>query len=149
MKIAVSACLLGEPCRYNHKSCPLKAALDLKDYHTLVPVCPEVLGGLTTPRAPSEISNGKVINTLGQDVTSAFEKGAQEALAILQENGCELALLQQRSPSCGCGKIYDGSFSSKLIAGDGVFTKLLKSKGIPVYSSDDLEANPALLEKPS
>lgn len=149
MNIAISACLLGEPCRYNQKSCPLKAALDLKKNHTLVPVCPEILGGLATPRAPSEISNGRVINTLGQDVTSAFEKGAQKALAILNKNSCELAILQQRSPSCGCGTIYDGSFSSKLIAGDGVFTKLLKSKGISVYSSDDLEANPALLEKSS
>ena len=119
----------------------------LQEHHALVPVCPEVLGGLATPRAPSEICKGKVINTLGEDVSEAFEKGAQKALEIVEAQGCQVAILQQRSPSCGCGKIYDGTFSSQLIEGDGVFTQLLKSKGISVISSETLAANPAILEK--
>ena len=147
MKIAVSACLLGKPCRYNATGCYMAQVDALHKNHVLVPVCPEVLGGLATPRAPSEICKGKVINTLGQDVSEAFEKGAKEALAIVEDQGCQIAILQQRSPSCGCGKIYDGTFSSKLIEGDGVFTKLLKSKGISVLSSDALAADPAILEE--
>ncbi len=147
MNIAVSACLLGKPCRYNATGCYKKQVAALQEHHTLVPVCPEVLGGLSTPRAPSEISKGKVINTLGQDVSEAFEQGAKKALALLEEQGCQVAILQERSPSCGCGKIYDGTFSSTLIEGDGVFTKLLKSKGISVFSSETFTADPAIVEK--
>lgn len=147
MNIAVSACLLGKPCRYNATGCYMTQVDALQANHALVPVCPEVLGGLATPRAPSEICKGKVINTLGEDVSEAFEKGAQKALSIVEDQGCQVAILQQRSPSCGCGKIYDGTFSSKLIEGDGVFTKLLKSKGISVISSETLAADPAILEK--
>ena len=140
MNILVSACLLGEPCRYDGQSKPCEAVRRLKEQHRLIPVCPEVLGGLSTPRAPSERqSDGTVRNAEGVDVSEAYEKGAREALRIARTHGCELAILKEKSPSCGSGKIYDGSFSGTLTDGDGVCAELLKANGIRVLGESRVD----------
>ena len=94
------------------------------------------MGGLATPRTPIEIVKGRAVNKKNEDVTAAFDQGSQSALDLVLEEGCDAAILMQRSPSCGCGKIYDGTFSGRLIEGDGWFTRLLKEKGIPTIASD-------------
>ena len=140
MKILVSACLLGEPCRYDGKSKPCEAVLQLAKEHTLFPVCPEVLGGLPTPRIPSERqSDGRVKNAAGEDVTVAYQRGAQESLRIAQAEGIKLAILKERSPSCGCSKIYDGSFSKRLTDGKGTTAELLQKHGVRVIGESELE----------
>ena len=126
MRILVSACLLGLSCRYNGKTKPNDAVLQLAKAHELVPFCPEIYGGLATPREPSEIRNGRVVTSGGADVTSAFEKGAQEALLLAQALGCTCAVLMDRSPSCGSGVIHDGTFTDGLTKGDGLTAALLK-----------------------
>lgn len=103
-----------------------------------MPVCPEVLGGLPTPRDQAEIKNGRVITKFSKDVTSYFEKGASEALKMVKSFDIKEAILKQRSPSCGCGQIYDGTFSGNVIKGDGVTAALLKNNGIKVISEEDL-----------
>ena len=135
---AVSACLLGENCRYdggNNFSSKILTLLADKKY---VAVCPEVLGGLSIPRKPCEIKDGKVISNDGSDVTAFFEAGALKALKIIQENGADTALLQPRSPSCGSVQIYDGSFSKRLIDGQGIFAKLLSENGIKIIDAGEL-----------
>ena len=112
--------------------------LKWKNKGELVPVCPEVLGGLPTPRSCSEICDGKVVNTEGTDVTEQFNKGAEETLKIARENNVILAILKQGSPSCGCKKIYDGTFSGKKISGMGVTARLLTDNGIVVFDEDDI-----------
>ena len=136
--ILVSACLLGLECRYKGDSCENSAVLELAKEHTLIPVCPEQLGGLATPRAPSEITAGKVMNNLGQDVTENYRKGADAALRIAQLNGVKVAILKAKSPSCGSGLIYDGSFSGSKIPGDGISAALLKEHDIAVYTEDEI-----------
>lgn len=138
----VSACLIGVNCNFEAKNClnlQLFEEFALKD---LFPVCPEVLGGLPVPRVPAEIQGGdgsdvldgkaKVLNMDGVDVTSQFLKGADEVLRIAQTVGAKEAFLTEKSPSCGCGSIFDGSFKTKFIAGDGVTAALLKRNGIKV-----------------
>jgi len=139
-KILVSACLYGECTKYDGTCNLLKHPLFLKwkNMGELIPVCPEVMGGLPTPRPCSEIKDGKVVNTEGQDVTDNFNKGAQEALKIARENGITFAILKQGSPSCGCKKIYDGTFSGKKISGMGVTARLLTDNGIVVFDEDDM-----------
>lgn len=135
MPILVSACLLGEPCRYDAKGQPCDAVIALADTHELVPVCPEVLGGLPTPRVPSEIQpDGRVVDAAGTDRTAAFEAGASEALRIAQEHGCTRAILKQNSPSCGTQLVYDGTFSGTLVPGRGKTAALLSEAGIDVLS---------------
>ncbi len=133
-----SACLLGVKCRYDGKSRPCQKVIDLAGKETLIPVCPEQLAGLPTPRIGHEIKCNKVINEKGNDATPVFQKGAQETLKIAKIFGIKEAIFKQRSPSCGCGYIYDGTFSKKVIAGDGWTTRLLKKNGIKVISEDDL-----------
>ena len=151
MKIAISSCLLGEPCRYDGRSCPSEAARLLQglDGVELVPVCPEVLGGLPVPRPPSEVDAAervlRVTSAEGTDVTAAFMVGAQAALKAVGEGGCKLAVLKAKSPSCGCGLVYDGTFSGCLTSGDGVTAALLKENGIAVYGESEIEA---LLSQP-
>lgn len=138
----VSACLLGVNCNFEAKNWSRKDLLEEFAKGNLFPVCPEVLGGLTVPRVPAEIQNGdgndvldgkaRMLNMDGVDVTSQFVKGAQEALRIAKSVGATEALLTERSPSCGCGKIFDGTFSDKLLDGDGVTAALLKRNGIKV-----------------
>ena len=139
MKILVSACLLGCACRYDGNSKANDAVLALMQQHTLIPVCPEQLGGLPTPRPPAERQDGLVINNQGRDVTHEYTRGAQEALQLYNLYGCEAALLKARSPSCGSGVIYDGSFSGALTAGDGVCAQMLKAQGIRVADEDHIQ----------
>ena len=139
-KILVSACLLGICCRYDGRGNPNDAVLSLlnRDDITLIPVCPEQLGGLSTPRIPSERRGERVVNRAGEDVTSQFIRGAEEALRIAKLYGCQVAVLKERSPSCGCGRIYDGTFSGKLTDGDGVTAELLRRGGIKVYGESQV-----------
>ena len=140
--ILVSACLLGVNCRYKGDGKRNERILELSKKHTLIPVCPEQLGGLRTPREPAEQQGGRVINKAGQDVTQAYRSGAEAALYIAKLNHVKFAVLKSRSPSCGSGMIYDGSFSGKLIGGDGVCAALLKQNGIEVFTEDELDRLP-------
>ena len=140
MKILVSHCFLGEPCRYDGTGCLDRQVIELHGAgHELIPVCPEQLGGLATPREPAERRGQSVWNRKGEDVTGAFCRGAGEALRLAQLYGCTLALLKERSPSCGSGNIYDGSFTGTVTDGDGVTAELLKKNGIRVVGEGDAE----------
>ena len=144
MNILVSACLLGLSCRYDGSGCYLAELERLKERHHLIPVCPEVYGGLPTPREPAERVGGSVITKSGRDVTAQYEKGAREALLLARRLGCRAALLKDKSPSCGKGRIYDGSFGGRLIPGDGMLARLLSDGGIPVFTEREIEALRAL-----
>ncbi|MBO7336328.1 MAG: DUF523 domain-containing protein [Lachnospiraceae bacterium] len=138
MKVAVSACLLGENCKYNGgNNYSAKVAEFIKDKE-VISICPEVLGGLPTPREPSEIVDGVVRHKDGQPVDEEFRKGAEAALRIVKEAGAELVILQSRSPSCGVGTVYDGTFTGNLIPGDGVFVKLLRQNNIKAIDVSEL-----------
>ncbi|MEK6731978.1 MAG: DUF523 domain-containing protein [Pseudomonadota bacterium] len=137
-KTLCSACLLGASCRYDGKSKANEKVLNLAAKETLIPICPEQLGGLSTPRVVAERNGSKVVTKDGADVTGSYELGAQEVLKLAKTLGCNKAILKQRSPSCGCGQIYDGTFSGTLVEGDGVTTKLLKQNGISVITEEDL-----------
>lgn len=141
MKLLVSRCLLGEPCRYDGQSKPLPRLEELLQAgHQLVPVCPEVLGGLPTPRPPAEPQpDGRVCCAGGQDVTAAFRLGAERTLELALDQGCQAALLKENSPSCGCGQVYSGDFSRTLVAGSGVAARLLEEHGLPVYGESQLD----------
>ena len=139
MNILISACLTGCKCRYDGKD---KNTIDLgklRKEHKLFPVCPEVDGGLSVPRAPAEIIGEKVINTNGDDVTAEYFKGAKIALEIAKKNNCNIAILKAKSPSCGRGEIYDGSFSKKLTEGNGILVRLLLENGITVYTENEID----------
>lgn len=138
MKILVSACLLGKNCKYNGGNNLNQGVLEFIEGHEVIGVCPEQLGGLSTPRLLAEIVAGVVTNKEGVSVDNEFRKGAQEALAVALENKVDLAILQSRSPSCGVKEIYDGSFSGKKIKGQGVFAKLLSARGIKVLDAEDV-----------
>ena len=139
MNLLISACLMGVRCRYDGGRKPLDCLDKLMDQHVLIPVCPEVLGGLPTPRVPAERIGGKVITQDGRDVTANYEQGAQESLRIARMTGCTTALLKERSPSCGSGVIYDGSFSGGLCPGYGVCGALLKANGIEVLGESRVQ----------
>ena len=140
MKILISACLLGVPCRYDGRSKPVDEVLQLEKLgYELIPVCPEELGGLPTPRPPAECQpDGRIINQAGHDVTEFYQKGAQKALEMAQARGCTVAVLKEKSPSCGCYEIYDGSFSKQMIPGKGVTAKLLCEHQIQVLGETHL-----------
>lgn len=137
MKIIVSACLLGENCKYNGSNNFHQKLSDFLKNYEVIKVCPEVMGGLPTPRVPAEIKGGNVINQDGIDVTNEYQKGALKTLEIARQNDIKIAILKSNSPSCGCGKIYDGTFSKTLIDGDGITSKLLKEKGILVLNEEN------------
>ena len=139
MNILVSACLLGVRCRYDGASKPNEAVLKLMERHTLIPVCPEQLGGLATPRPPAERQGEAVRTQSGTDVTEQYRRGAEEALRLCRLYDCRAAVLKERSPSCGSGEVYDGTFSGALTDGDGVTAELLRANGIPVYGESALE----------
>ena len=141
MRVLVSACLLGVNCRYNGIPQTDEAVAELltKEDVTLIPVCPEQLGGLPTPRTPSEQVGERVLDEQGNDRTEAFVQGAKEALRLAKLYGCEVAILKERSPSCGNGFVYDGTFSHTQIPGDGVCAGLLKKNGICVFGESRLE----------
>lgn len=140
MNVLVSQCLLGVPCRYDGKSKPAQELGALERLGCrLVPVCPEVLGGLPTPRPPAEIqSGGRVVNREGVDVTQEYLAGAELALSLARESGCTLAVLKEKSPSCGSGEIYDGTFSGRLVPGQGVAARLLEENGIRVLGESQI-----------
>jgi uncharacterized protein YbbK (DUF523 family) len=137
--VLVSACLLGVGCRFDCESKTYPAVVNLARTRHLVPVCPEQLAGLPTPRPRHEQREGRIVSEHGQDATQAFHRGAEQALHIARVTGCRSAILKARSPSCGVGTIYDGSFSRKLVAGDGVLASRLRQEGISVCSEDELE----------
>lgn len=137
--ILISACLLGCACRYDGKSKPHPLAQALARHGLVVPACPEQLGGLPTPRAPSEQQNDRVVSADGTDVTPQYRRGAEETLRLAALYGCTTAVLKERSPSCGSGQIYDGTFTHTLTEGDGLTAQMLKKKGVEVYGESQLE----------
>ena len=143
--ILISACLLGCACRYDGRSKPHPLAQELARRGLAVPVCPEQLGGLPTPREPSERQGCAVVMKSGTDVTAQYRRGAEQTLHLARLYGCKAAVLKERSPSCGSGRIYDGTFSDRLTSGDGVTAALLKENGIAVYGESEIEA---LLSQP-
>lgn len=140
MKILASACLLGLPCRYDGKSKPCAAAMEaIEKGHVLIPVCPEIFGGLSTPRDPAERQGERVTTRSGRDVTAAYERGAQETLRLAKLYGVGRALLKENSPSCGLGRIYDGTFTGTLTSGQGVTAQLLTENGIEVFGESQAD----------
>ena len=140
MKIMVSACLLGENCKYSGGNNLKPELVRLLSGHTVIPVCPEVLGGLPVPRIPAEIVNGTVISREGESVDAAFRLGAEKALDAARREKPDLMVLQSRSPSCGVKEIYDGTFSGKKIPGRGIFAELAVQAGFRVMDAEDLPA---------
>ena len=138
--ILVSACLLGVPCRYDGKSKPHSEVLALQSRYNLIPVCPEVSGGLPTPRIPCECCGERVLRRDGLDVTAQYQKGALLALEQAVANNCRIAILKERSPSCGNGRIYNGQFDGCLTEGDGVTAALLKQNGIHVIGESEIQS---------
>ena len=136
--VLVSACLMGVRCRYDGGKKPLDCLEQLIDKHVLIPVCPEVLGGLPTPRVPAERIGDQVITKDGRNVTENYQRGAEEALRLARMAGCTHALLKERSPSCGCGVIYDGTFSKVRVDGMGALAKALAARGIPLMDAEDV-----------
>ena len=134
----ISACLMGACCRYDGASKAHPLAEALAQRHTLIPVCPEQLGGLSTPRPPAERRGDRVVTRTG-DVTEQYRRGAEETLKLYRLLGCEAAVLKERSPSCGHGQIYDGTFSGALTAGDGVTAELLAANGVAVYGESRIQ----------
>ena len=139
MKILISACLLGLPCRYDGASKPQLWVEELARRHELIPMCPEQMGGLPTPRDPAERQGDKVISCAGKDVTKAYTKGAETALYFAKLNHVDFAVMKAKSPSCGKGLIYDGTFTGNKIPGNGVTVELLNANGIPVFTEDELD----------
>ena len=137
-KILVSACLLGLAVRYDGKSKAVEKIIELSKDNTLIPVCPEQLGGLPTPRLKCEIKDKHVIRVDGEDVTANYLNGAHLTLDIAKLNKVDYCILKSKSPSCGKGLIYDGNFNGRLIDGDGLTCKLLKENGFVVYSEEDI-----------
>lgn len=139
MKCLISSCLYGFNCRYNGSDARLKNMDELKEKIEFVPVCPEVFGRLGTPRESVEIVNGVCLTESGEDVTSAYIEGAHMTLDLAIGNDCKIALFKSKSPSCGKGCIYDGTFTSKLIEGNGICTQLLLDNGIKVFSDEEID----------
>lgn len=137
MKIC-SACLLGLECRYNGRDSYNEKVAALLKTEVLIPACPEQLGGLPTPREPVELKEGRAITKSGKDVTENFLQGARQVLKLAKLFNAKEAILKQGSPSCGCGRLYDGSFTGRTIKGDGITTIILKKNGIRVISEEDL-----------
>lgn len=146
-KVLVSACLLGIPCRYDGKSKKCVEVEKLERYFDFVPVCPEVLGGLKTPRDPSEIKDGKVLTKKGRDVTQNYKDGAYWALAACKVKGIHLAILKENSPSCGVHRVHDGLFSGKTIGGLGITAKTLQKNNIAMIDEEEAKELLSLLEE--
>jgi uncharacterized protein YbbK (DUF523 family) len=135
--IIVSACLAGIKCAYDGESKTSQKVIELIKQGKAIPVCPEQLGGLTTPRPPAEKKGNKVFTKEGEDVTREFKKGAEEALKIALLTNAKTAILKAKSPSCGLNKIYDGTFTKNLINDDGIFVKILKEHKIKIFTEDN------------
>ena len=142
--VAVSACLLGKPCRYNGEPHNNPAVQALAKTRKLVPICPEVMGGLPTPRPAAEIvtdrlGRRRVIDIEGNDITAAYAEGAAKALSRALDAQCGCAVLCEKSPSCGCGRIFDGTFTDTIIPGNGITTQLFIDADIPVFQASDIK----------
>lgn len=138
MRILISGCLLGICCRYDGASKPHPLAMELAKEYKLIPVCPEQLGGLATPRPPAERQGERIVAKTGLDVTEQYCRGAEETLKLCRLLECDMAVLKERSPSCGNGEIYDGTFTGTLTTGDGVTAELLRADGISVYGESQI-----------
>ena len=138
MKIMVSACLLGQNCKYNGGNNYSEKVAEYIKGHEVIPVCPEVEGGLSVPRIPCEIVNGIVTNKQGESKDKEFRSGAEKCLQKAITEKVDLVILQSRSPSCGVKQVYDGSFSGKLIEGKGIFAELLAENGIKTIDLTEL-----------
>lgn len=138
-KIIVSACLLGENCKYNGGNNKNEDVIALADEFELVPICPECFGGLPIPRVPSELREGRAYAKTGEDLTDQFKKGADHALYITMECNAPAAVLKENSPSCGFGKIYDGTFSGNKIDGNGITAELLSQHGIDIFGETNVK----------
>lgn len=138
--LLVSACLLGNKCKYDGgtNTLPTEILKALREKYNLIPVCPETSGGLPIPRIPSERREGRVMNKAAEDVTEQYQKGAKHALILAERYGCKKALFKEKSPSCGSGRIYDGSFTHRLVSGDGVTSELLKKNGIEIFGESEV-----------
>ena len=139
MKIMVSACLLGTNCKYNGGNNYNEKVIEFVKGHEVIPVCPEVAGGLPTPRTPCEIVNGVVTNADGESKDKEFRAGAAKCLEMAKEKEIDMAILQSRSPSCGVNQIYDGTFSGTRIPGSGIFAGLLNENGFKVIDLEDID----------
>lgn len=137
-KILVSACLLGSDCKYNGKNNKNESVIALSEKFDLIPVCPECFGGLPTPRMPAEIRDGRVVTKSGEDVTDRFLEGANHTLYIAKESNCPAALLKEKSPSCGYGKVYDGTFTGTLCSGNGITAELLSKNEIMIFGESEI-----------
>ena len=137
MKVLVSACLLGENCKYNGKNNRNERVLKLVEGRDVIPICPEMLSGAGTPRPCVELVNGIVFNQYGKNVHDMYQKGVDRAMEQISDEDIDLAVLQSRSPTCGVNQIYDGTFSGTKISGMGLFAKALKDKGIKLLDAED------------
>ena len=137
--LLVSACLLGTACRYDGKSKPVPQMEALMAKYQLIPACAEQLGGLPTPRIPAERCGDRILTRDHRDVTAQYSRGAQEILRLAKRFGCKKAVLKERSPSCGHGQIYDGTFTGTLVSGDGFTAQLLEENGIQVFGESQWE----------
>lgn len=138
--IIVSACLAGVECRYNAQAFPIPEVIELVKSGKAMPLCPEILANLSTPRPSVEQCAGKFLSNCGKDLTAEYITGAKLALAISKLAGSKIAILKSKSPTCGSGLVYDGTFSGKLIEGDGIFCTLLKEENIKVYTEEEFQA---------
>lgn len=138
-KILISACLLGIPCRYDGRDNKIESLNLLQQQFDFVPICPEQFGGLSTPRCSCEIQGNKVMSKEGKDYTREFQEGAEKSLKLAKQWNIKTALLKAKSPSCGFGQIYDGSFSKKLITGNGLTAALLEKEGIRIFCETELD----------
>ena len=143
VRYVVSACLAGERCRYDAGDNTCAQVVRLVEEGRAVPICPEVLGGLETPRSPCERLGDRVMNRDGPAVTLAFAQGAAKATALARKEGCSAAILKSRSPSCGFDRIYDGSFSHVFCKGDGVWAAMLRDEGFELFSEESLPDEPS------
>lgn len=146
-KIIVSGCLLGCDCRYKGDNCKCEELLTLAEKHTLIPVCPEQLGGLSTPRDPAEIVGNKVISNHGKDVTYEYTKGAELALYIAKVTNADAVVFKANSPSCGKGIIYDGTFTGNKIAGNGIAAEMFLNAGYSVFTENEIATLSEFLNK--
>ncbi len=138
MKVLVSKCLLGVNCRYKGDNCKNDKVLEFLKDKEVIAICPEEAGGLTIPRDPSEIVKDKVISKAGKDVTAEYKKGAEIALKLAQDNKVDLVIFKAKSPSCGVGIIYDGTFTGNKIPGNGIAAQLLIDNGFKVITEEDI-----------
>ncbi len=139
MNILISACLLGVECRYDGTGKRVPGLEQLIKKHHLIPICPEIYGGLPIPREPAEMVGNRIMTKSGKDVTYNYQKGAGEILKLAKSYDCSYAILKERSPSCGYGEIYDGTFTGQLIKGDGILASLLARNGITILGEKDIE----------